>query len=90
MVTRNGYHVPIRGLTPCSPQFVDRWHNFAQRKALFDDLEKKLQIKAKEDWYNIKIADVQKLNSEIVQYYDFSLSKALKDVYPGNPLFKFY
>jgi hypothetical protein len=53
------------------------------QREYFDWLAKQLDIKTPDDWYNVKLADVDKLHGAgLLHQYGNSLVKALANVYP--------
>ncbi len=55
-----------------------------QQRQIFDDVARKMGIQKFEDWYKVKVSDLQKFGgySIIHGYYACSISKALVKMYP--------
>ena len=56
------------------------------RKDFFDVIERELQLKSMEDWYNVSTEEVNKLGGSglLSKYYGGSMFKALAHIYPEH------
>ena len=61
------------------------WLNIENQRKYFNWLSNQLNIKSNEDWYNIKLEQINSFygSSLIQNYYDGSLYSALKSIYPN-------
>ena len=61
------------------------WLNIENQRKYFSWLSNKFNIKSNEDWYNIKLSDIENNggSSLLNNYYDNSLYLALKSIYPN-------
>ena len=61
------------------------WLNIENQRKYFNWLSNKLNIKSNEDWYNVKLSDIENNggSSLLKNYYENSLFKSLKSIYPN-------
>lgn len=62
------------------------WTDVVKHRALFDTIAERLQIKFLEDWYKVHTRQVLKAGamSVLPRYYNHSLLKALRTLYPDH------
>ncbi len=67
------------------PKDVSFWTIQSNRKSYFDWVSSQLKIQSLEDWYNIRVSDIQAFSggSLLNNYYGGSLIKALQNLYPN-------
>lgn len=60
------------------------WKEFKNHRKFFDEVEKRMNLKSWEDWYQIKFSDVEFHGGAplLFEYYGNSLVKALLKIYP--------
>eukprot|EP00028_Trichosphaerium_sp_Am-I-7-wt_P012154 CAMPEP_0168524058 /NCGR_PEP_ID=MMETSP0405-20121227/10405_1 /TAXON_ID=498012 /ORGANISM="Trichosphaerium sp, Strain Am-I-7 wt" /LENGTH=320 /DNA_ID=CAMNT_0008546155 /DNA_START=66 /DNA_END=1025 /DNA_ORIENTATION=- len=61
---------------------LDYWDNIKNQRQIFNIIGRKMSVKVLEDWYTIQQVDVAPLGLNVLTRYDFSLHKALRNIYP--------
>lgn len=61
------------------------WENIENRREFFDWAFKKLELLSMEDWYKVKLRQLEELGigNMLTKQYSSSLIKALLHIYPG-------
>jgi uncharacterized membrane protein YcaP (DUF421 family) len=60
------------------------WTNIYNHKIYFDWLHGHLGLKSMDDWYSVKIADIEANGGSLLSKYNDSLSSALAGIYPEH------
>jgi hypothetical protein len=64
------------------------WWNTNTHRQFFDWMEEKLNVRDHEDWYEVKVRQIKEHGgSGVLKYYNDSLAKALREIYPGTSCF---
>jgi hypothetical protein len=65
---------------------INYWKSIQHRRDFFASLESKLNIQTKSDWYKVTFKQVVEMGGATVlrHYYNSSLPKALKEVFPEH------